>query len=182
MIVRQRTFDVEQVEAIFRLSEIRPTNFCSKKSGHTFKSHIGISNAKTADRGEKVHNGKVVAITSFITNESAFSAAAELLNSDPARAALVYLDAEHNGMRTTVTYSARSPVIVRYLGGGGVKTMPSFWFCMVMDRNGVEPYGLHMRTFFPLIDPEAELRAWIEDSNGKGGEKRVFPFPLRRPN
>jgi hypothetical protein len=180
MIERQRTFDVEQVEKIFRQSEIRPTEFRSREDGHAFRRHIGISNAHMASRGERVRNGEVMAITAFITNQDAFLAAVELLNSDPGRAALVKLDAGHNGMRAGITSCAKTPTRVRYLRGEAVATMPSYWFRMLLDRNGIEPYGLHVQTFYPLIEPDAEIRAWVKNSNESGGEQRVFPFPLGR--
>lgn len=180
MIVRQRTFDVGQVEALFRSSELRPTEFRSAGDGHAFRRHIGISNVGMERRGERVRNGQVVAITAFITNANTFSAAAELLNSAPGKAALLGLDTGHNGMRAGITYCAATPTRIRYLQGEAVATMPSYWFRMILDRNGLEPYGLHLQTFFPLIDPDAEVNAWVENGNGRGGQRPVFPFPLGR--
>jgi hypothetical protein len=178
VILRQRTFDVGQVEALFRTSELRATEFRSAQDGHTFRRHIGIANVDMRHRGDRVRNGEVVAITAFITNADTFAAAAELLNGAPGKAALLALDNGHNGMRAGITHCVATPTRIRYLQGEAVATMPAFWFRMVLDRNGLEPYGLHVQTFFPLLDPDAAVGAWVENGNGRGGQRRVFPFPL----
>lgn len=165
-IVRQRDYTPADVEAICRLSEFRPTHFESGGQGHTFTKHIGVSNAQMTERGETLlRKGKrpIVAVTSFITNADAFKAGAELLNSKAGKTALGAFDSGHTGMRATVTNFQAVPTQVRYFSGGLIiKTMPSHWYRMIVDRNEVAPYGLLLISFFPLLGEDPSEGAAVE--------------------
>jgi hypothetical protein len=178
-MTRRRAYQPDDVEHICRTSEFRPTYFGKKATGHTYRQHIAITKAAMADRGDEFvenwdpENNKrqkgppLVAITAFITNDDAFRSGTVLLNSSNAQAALSELDAQQTGTRAEITDFQTVPTRVRYLTGDNqVKTMPCHWFRMVIDRNEVEPYGLQVKTFFPLIDTKAQVRAVIKKRTG----------------
>lgn len=170
-IVRQRDYTPADVEAICRISEFRPTHFESGGQGHTFTKHIGVSNAQMTERGETLlRKGKkpIVAVTSFITNADAFKAGAELLNSKAAKTALGAFDSGHTGMRASVTHFQTVPTQVRYFSGGLIiKTMPSHWYRMIVDRNEVAPYGLLLVSFFPLLGEDPSEGAAVTTKSGR---------------
>ncbi len=175
-IVRQRLYAPADMETISRSSEFRPTYFKAGSEGHTYSRHIAITRAEMADRGTKIAKrggNPLIAVTAFITNDDAFRAGAQLLNTRVAQSALGDFDSGHTGMRAVMTVLLNPPTRVRYLTGGDeVKTMPSYWFRMIVDRNEVLPYGIHLQTFFPLLsDADLKDNAIIVAKDGRPWKK-----------
>lgn len=167
-IVPNRIYATADVETMFRASEYRPTDYHSEAEAHGFSRHIGVTNAAMMLRAQGVQRG-IVAITAFPDNQSAFLAGAMVLNSRVAQAALNDLANGHTGMRAIITWATAQPVVIRYVTASNtlVKTMPCQWFRMIVDRSEQRPLGIHLQTFFGLLDPDARNQARVETRGGR---------------
>jgi hypothetical protein len=167
-IVPNRIYTTADVETMFRASEYRPTDYHSEAEAHGFSRHIGVTNAAMMLRAQGVQRG-IVAITAFPDNQSAFLAGAMVLNSRVAQAALNDLANGHTGMRAIITWATARPVVIRYVTASNqlVKTMPCEWFRMIVDRSEQRPLGIHLQTFFGLLDPNARNQARVETREGR---------------
>lgn len=148
---------MQDVEALFRASEYRPTTFRSQQDGHAFSQHIGIPNEamlqRYAERYRNSRNNSLVAITAFVENHEAFRAGMETLNSPVGQQALQALDNWPTGTRVQISHAVTTPTRIRYvLAGQVVRIIPDWrWFRLIIDRNEVLPYGIHCQTFFAFM-------------------------------
>ncbi|WP_143093815.1 hypothetical protein [Caulobacter sp. UNC279MFTsu5.1] len=150
-------FSENDVRAIFMHSEGVAVSD-GRRIGHTGQRHVNASNRfldqRMQDARQSSHNnGRILAITSFITFADAVWAGAQVLNSAAAEPILVdFYKARPRFEPWTLKHvELPRPLIARYAQGGGAKTFPCRYATMVIDKNTGRPSQMHIRTFFPTL-------------------------------
>lgn len=157
MALNTHVFSENDVRAIFMHSEGVAVSD-GRRVGHTGERHVNASNRflnqRMQDARSSPHtNGRIVAITSFVTFADAVWAGAMVLNSPEAEPILVdfYTARPRFEPWTLKHVELPRPLIVRYAQGDGAKTLPCRHATMVIDKKPGQPSQMHIRTFFPTL-------------------------------
>lgn len=166
LIERARKYTEKDIEKLMRQSEFRPTTYRSGRDGHSFTQHIGITNAELMQRVQelygKAQGGHLEIVTAFCTNQEAFKAGMNVLNSSVGQEGLKALNKACHDQRLVITCQINEEIRYRYVSGECVRIGFWPWFRMILDKNHIAPYGIHLQTFFTYVNHECREKFTLQ--------------------
>ena len=187
-------FTAAEVEHMLRSSEGEPTAHRGERPGHACARHLLLTNAEllkryedmiraeeanrlrrreqARERGEKFRPGGPIyrMVTAFAQLPDMIACGVALLNTAQAQAGIAAMfSGPHadEGARLEVDHVSPAPVLMRFVSGHHVATMPVHQLTMILDRVRGRPLDLHVQTFFggAITGPPAN-RAVLYAPNG----------------
>jgi hypothetical protein len=187
-------FSPAEVEQMLRSSEGEATAHRGQRPGHAGAKHLLLTNAELLERyeemiraeeanrarrreeararGEKFRPGGPIyrMVTAFAQLPEMIAAGVALLNTPQSQAGLTAMfvgDHAGEGTRLEIDYTSPAPVLMRFVSGHRVATMPVHQLTMILDRVHARRLGLHVQTFFggAVTGPSAN-RAVLYAQNG----------------
>ncbi|MES2710220.1 MAG: hypothetical protein V4653_01440 [Pseudomonadota bacterium] len=168
-------FTAADVEHMLRSSEGEPTAHRGERPGHSGALHLLLTNAELLKRyedmiraeeanrqrrreqararGEKYRPGGPIyrMVTAFAQLPEMIAAGVALLNTRQAQAGITDMfigSHAGEGTRLEIDYTSPAAVLMRFVSGHHVTTMPVHQLTMILDRVRDRPLGLHVQTFF----------------------------------